>query len=105
MAPSQSTGFRCIGATGGIRGDDEFALPLAHMDTTRAGALIADLREAVSSAALQANGELVHPAISIGIAPIDESTPSGEAALIEVDRSMYADKRRRKMGVQHAEVC
>jgi diguanylate cyclase (GGDEF)-like protein/PAS domain S-box-containing protein len=76
-------------------GGDEFAVLLPHADADGT-ALVADgVGRVIAACAIDVGDRVVHPAGSVGVAMIDERTPSGEQALVDADRAMYASKRAR----------
>ena len=80
-------------------GGDEFAVLVPHADLAHAEALAADLRRLIGECRIDVGGDApLRLSASIGIALIDETTPSDEAAIIEADNAMYAEKRRERTG-------
>jgi diguanylate cyclase (GGDEF)-like protein/PAS domain S-box-containing protein len=78
-------------------GGDEFAVLVPHADLAHASALANDLRRLISECRIQTAAHTdVQLSASIGIAQIDEHTPTDEAALIQADDAMYAEKRQRR---------
>jgi diguanylate cyclase (GGDEF)-like protein/PAS domain S-box-containing protein len=74
-------------------GGDEFAVILAHAARDHANAVAGHIRTAIAAIAVPANGATLRPAVSIGIATIDEDTRSDEDVLAEADSAMYREKR------------
>jgi diguanylate cyclase (GGDEF)-like protein/PAS domain S-box-containing protein len=76
-------------------GGDEFAILLAHARPEDARAVAGHVTEAVGAIAVRAAGATLTPAVSIGIAAIDEDTHGDEEVLAEADSEMYRVKRAR----------
>ncbi|HEX8065484.1 MAG TPA: diguanylate cyclase [Thermoleophilaceae bacterium] len=73
-------------------GGDEFAILLPSVDVQTARRIADEIAERIDAAPAI---EGVTVGVSVGIAPLDASVPSGEEALASADAEMYARKRER----------
>jgi diguanylate cyclase (GGDEF)-like protein/PAS domain S-box-containing protein len=81
-------------------GGDEFAVLLPGTDAAAARKVAVNLEEAVAGCRVQAEDRQVAVSVSIGVAGIDRESTSGETALLEADRAMYAAKGARLRSVE-----
>jgi diguanylate cyclase (GGDEF)-like protein/PAS domain S-box-containing protein len=73
---------------------DQFAVLLPGTGAEAAAKVAVNLREAVASCSVEADGGRIATTASIGFAAVDRDTTSGEAVLIEAERAMHAAKAR-----------
>jgi diguanylate cyclase (GGDEF)-like protein len=74
-------------------GGDEFAVLLAHVTPEHATAVAEHVRAAIAAIAVPVGTATLRPAVSIGVAPITETTRSDEEVLATADSAMYRAKR------------
>lgn len=71
----------------GRLGDRRFALLLPHIDEEGVEVVAGSLERVIDSYSLDAGDQLLCPAASIGVALIDEATPSAEEAIAAAERA------------------
>jgi diguanylate cyclase (GGDEF)-like protein/PAS domain S-box-containing protein len=76
-------------------GGDEFAVLLPGTDAAAGRKVAVNLQEAVAASRVEIEERRIATSVSIGVGGIDRASPSGEAVLMEADRSMYAAKGAR----------
>jgi diguanylate cyclase (GGDEF)-like protein/PAS domain S-box-containing protein len=73
-------------------GGDEFAVLLANVTADQAAMLADQVVAGIRERSLDIGGQPILPTASIGVAMIDETTASAEAAFMEADMAMYDAK-------------
>jgi diguanylate cyclase (GGDEF)-like protein/PAS domain S-box-containing protein len=75
-------------------GGDEFAMIVEHCEVTEAMAVAEKILEATRNFRFSCAGRVFQPGVSIGVAPVDRTTPSVEDAMRRADHGCYIAKER-----------
>jgi diguanylate cyclase (GGDEF)-like protein len=91
LAALMRVGQRKIDKLGRV-GGEEFAILLPGANGDAALAYAERLRQSVASAPIEVDGKTLTITVSIGIASLNASDPSSDAALIRADKALYGAK-------------